>query len=99
MLENPKKEVLRTDVCQGYRPNGAFFPPTILVSGREITFDKPHSTRAAETVTRGAGFIVDNISVGMVFSKMSNVLNVLVPTLANCVVACCKVVWPLVGFD
>lgn len=33
VLENPKNDVRRTDTCQGHRPNGAFFPPTIRVSG------------------------------------------------------------------
>lgn len=51
MLENPKKDVRRTLTCHGHRPNGAFFPPTILVSGRAIV-GIPHSTfRAAEIVT------------------------------------------------
>lgn len=42
VLENPKNEVLRTDTCQGHRPNGAFLPPTIRVSGRPIV-DIPQS--------------------------------------------------------
>lgn len=79
MLEKPKNDVLRTDTCQGYRPNGAFFPPTILVSGRVSAFDKPHSMlRAAETVTRpGIGLIGDKVSVGIVFSEISSELAVL----------------------
>lgn len=51
MLEKPKKLVRRTETCQGHRPNGAFLPPTIRVSGRVCTVGIPHSAdRAAETV-------------------------------------------------
>jgi hypothetical protein len=42
VLEKPKNEVRRTDTCQGYLPNGAFFPPTILVSGRGTVVERPH---------------------------------------------------------
>lgn len=89
MLEKPKKEVLLTETCQGYRPKGAFFPPTILVSGRVTVLDKPHSMlRAAETVTRpGKGLIGDKISVGIVFSEISNELAVLDSKLGNRVLA------------
>lgn len=44
VLENPKNEVLRTDTCQGHRPNGAFLPPTIRVSGLPIV-DIPQSEK------------------------------------------------------
>lgn len=43
VLENPKKLVRRTDTCHGHRPNGAFLPPTIRVSGRVWTVGTPHS--------------------------------------------------------
>lgn len=56
MLEKPKKEVRRTDTCQGHRPNGASLPPTILVSGRGNNGDTPHcmpllSSAAATVIT------------------------------------------------
>lgn len=42
VLENPKNDVRRTDTCHGQRPNGAFLPPTIRVSGLPIV-DIPQS--------------------------------------------------------
>lgn len=36
VLEKPKNDVRRTDACHGQRPNGAFLPPTIRVSGLAI---------------------------------------------------------------
>jgi hypothetical protein len=73
VLEKPKNDVLRTDTCHGYRPKGAFLPPTILVSGLARTCDKPHSAfLAAESVFRpGNGFIGGSGSVGIVLSKTS----------------------------
>lgn len=73
VLENPKNDVRRTDVCHGYRPNGAFFPPTILVSGRASAVETPHSKfRAADNVSRpGIGLIAGNASVGILLSRMS----------------------------
>lgn len=73
MLEKPKNDVLRTDTCQGYRPKGAFLPPTILFSGRARTCDNPHSAfLAADKVIRpGMGFIGGSGSVGIVLSKTS----------------------------
>lgn len=48
-------------------------PPTILVSGRAKTCDKPHSAfLAADSVLRpGIGFIGGSGSVGIVLSKSS----------------------------
>lgn len=73
MLEKPKNDVLRTDTCHGYRPKGAFFPPTILVSGRAKTCEMPHSAfLAADNVCLpGMGFSGGKGSVGIVFSKTS----------------------------
>lgn len=70
MLENPKNDVLLTDTCQGYLPNGAFLPPTILVSGRAKTVERPHSIfLAADNVSLpGKGFKGGRGSVGIVFS-------------------------------
>lgn len=42
VLEKPKNDVLRTLTCHGYRPNGAFLPPTMRVSGRPIV-ERPQS--------------------------------------------------------
>lgn len=51
VLENPKKLVRRTDTCHGQRPNGAFLPPTMRVSGRVWIEGIPHSAeRDADTV-------------------------------------------------
>lgn len=54
MLENPKKEVLRTETCHGHRPKEASFPPTMRVSGRGKSGGTPHSVLSfsptAETV-------------------------------------------------
>jgi hypothetical protein len=73
VLEKPKNDVLRTDTCQGYRPKGAFLPPTILVSGRAKTCERPHSAfLAADSVyLPGMGFSGGKGSVGIVFSKTS----------------------------
>lgn len=73
VLEKPKNDVRRTDVCQGYRPKGAFFPPTILVSGRASAVEMPHSKfLAADNVSRpGSGLIAGNASVGILLSRMS----------------------------
>lgn len=45
VLEKPKNDVRRTDTCHGHRPNIAFLPPTIRVSGRWPTDDMPHSEK------------------------------------------------------
>lgn len=73
VLEKPKNDVRLTDTCHGYRPNGAFFPPTILVSGRARVVERPHSTfLAADSVSLpGIGFMGGRGSVGIVFSKIS----------------------------
>lgn len=73
MLENPKNDVRLTDTCHGYRPNGAFLPPTILVSGRARVVERPHSTfLAADSVSLpGMSLMGGKGSVGMVFSRIS----------------------------
>jgi len=80
VLENPKNEVRRTETCHGYRPNGAFFPPTILVSGRARAVDTPHSKfLAADNVSLpGAGLIGANASVGILLSRISVVEKIVV---------------------
>lgn len=42
VLENPKKDVRRTETCQGHRPKGAFLPPTIRISGTGNKDGTPH---------------------------------------------------------
>lgn len=68
MLEKPKKEVLRTDTCQGHRPNDASLPPTILVSGRGNSGGTPHcifllSSAAATVITEPVAFSLAASSV------------------------------------
>lgn len=78
VLEKPKKDVLLTETCHGYRPNGAFLPPTILVSGRGTFVERPHSTfLAADKVSLpGIGFILGNGSVGIVFSSSVELVKI-----------------------
>lgn len=84
-------------------------PPTILVSGRAKTVDKPHSTfLAADRVSRpGIGFNGGNVSVGMVFSRISVELNELGLDVVVVVVVCrvfdvgenvVDVRWVVIGF-
>lgn len=66
MLEKPKKEVRRTDTCQGHRPNGASLPPTIRVSGRGNNGGTPHcmpllSSAAATVITEPVSSLATSV--------------------------------------
>lgn len=88
VLEKPKNDVRRTDTCHGYCAQPAFFPPTILTSGRaDVAVDIPQSKfLAADIVSRPGATVIDGSSAAMVFSRISveliddgfNVVDVLV---------------------
>lgn len=98
VLENPKNEVLLTDTCHGHLPNGAFLPPTILVSGRDCIVGIPHSTflaadivfRPGATVNGGSDSVGKIISVELTVVGLSVVVVVVV--VLNVVVVCGVVV-------
>lgn len=106
MLEKPKKEVLRTDTCQGHRPNDASLPPTILVSGRGNSGGTPHcifllSSAAATVITEpvafslaGASVVVDDPCV--VVMLVAPVLLALVVLLVVIVIVAVAAVGPVV---